>query len=72
MTVTEEIQLRLREIRMTQNSELVYSPVESSERPIAAKAMTPMAVAPKSGHMVLRDHFADDFELVPARPRCRP
>ena len=48
--MTDEIQLRLREIRMTQKSELVYSPVLSSDRPIAAKAMTPMAVAPKSGH----------------------
>src|SRR6516164_11068014 len=46
----DEIQLRLSAIRMTQNSELQYSPVRSSDRPMAAKAMTPMAVAPKSGH----------------------
>src|SRR5215468_5043257 len=46
----DDTQLKLREIRMTQNSELQYSPVLSSDRPIAAKAMTPMAVAPKSGH----------------------
>ena len=46
----DDTQLRLREIRMTQNSELAYSPLASSDRPIAAKAITPMAVAPKSGH----------------------
>src|SRR5262249_32761991 len=48
--VIDDTQLRLREIRITQNSELQYSPVRSSDRPIAAKAMTPMAVAPNSGH----------------------
>src|SRR6516162_10619160 len=48
--VIDDTQLKLRAIRMTQNRELQYSPVESSDRPMAAKAMTPMAVAPKSGH----------------------
>ena len=47
--MTDETQLRLSAIRMTQKSELVYSPVLSSESPMAAKAMTPMAVAPNSG-----------------------
>src|SRR5262245_1473878 len=48
--VIDDTQLRLSAIRMTKNNELQYSPVRSSDRPIAAKAMTPMAVAPKSGH----------------------
>src|SRR5215813_611519 len=48
--VIEDSQLRLKEIRITKNRDLQYSPVESSDRPIAAKAMIPMAVAPKSGH----------------------
>ena len=50
VTVTDDTQLKLSAIKITQNSELVYSPVRSSDRPIAAKAMTPMAVAPNSGH----------------------
>src|SRR5262245_23069410 len=37
-------------MRMTQNRELQYSPVLSSDRPMAANAITPMAVAPNSGH----------------------
>ena len=35
---------------MTQNRELQYSPVRSSDSPMAAKATTAMAVAPNSGH----------------------
>jgi hypothetical protein len=50
VTVTDDTQLRLKAIRMTQKRELQYSPVRSSDRPTAAKAMTPMAVAPNSGH----------------------
>ena len=43
-------QLMAREMKMTQKRELQYSPVLSSDNPIAAKAITAMAVAPKSGH----------------------
>src|SRR5215831_15221550 len=48
--VIDDTQLRLNAIRMTKNNDRQYSPVRSSDRPIAANAMTPMAVAPKSGH----------------------
>ena len=43
-------QLSAREMSMTQNRELQYSPVRSSDNPMAAKATTAMAVAPNSGH----------------------
>ena len=48
--VIAAIQLMAREMKMTQKRELQYSPVLSSDNPIAAKAITAMAVAPKSGH----------------------
>src|SRR5262249_21741122 len=48
--VTEDTQLRLRAMRMAQNGELQYSPVLSSDSPMAANASTPMAVAPNRGH----------------------
>ena len=44
------IQLSVSAMAITQNSERQYSPVLSSESPIAANAMPPMAVAPNSGH----------------------
>ena len=37
-------------MNITQNRELQYSPVRSSDSPMAAKATTAMAVAPNSGH----------------------
>ena len=50
MNVIAATQLIAREMKMTQKRELQYSPVLSSDKPIAAKAITAMAVAPKSGH----------------------
>ena len=40
------------EISSTKNSDRQYSPVESSETPMAAKASMPTTVPPSSGHMV--------------------
>ena len=42
-------QLRLREIRITEYRVLQYSPVGSSEVPMAAKARIAIMVAPPSG-----------------------
>ena len=67
MTVIDETQLKLSEIRITQNSELQYSPVLSSDRPIAAKAMTPIAVAPNSGHWFWATTSRTTSQLVLAR-----
>ncbi len=47
--MTDAIQLHASEMKMTQKSDRVYSPVLSCERPIAAKATTAIAVAPNSG-----------------------
>jgi hypothetical protein len=52
VAVIEDIQLRLSEIRITQNRELQYSPVLSSDNPIAANAITPIAVAPTHGGLL--------------------
>ena len=49
MIVTAVIQLKPREIRRTTNKERQYSPVLSSERPMAPKASTAIAVEPSSG-----------------------
>ena len=47
--VRAENQLSIREISSTWNRDLQYSPVESCERPIGAKARMAMTVAPSSG-----------------------
>jgi hypothetical protein len=46
------IQLSSSEISMTRNSERVYSPVLSGEKPIGTKARTAMKVAPSKGMAV--------------------
>src|SRR5437899_363900 len=50
VNVIAATQLSAREINITQNRELQYSPVRSSDSPMAANATTAMAVAPNSGH----------------------
>lgn len=47
--VRAENQLSISEISSTWNRDLQYSPVESCERPIGAKARMAMIVAPSSG-----------------------
>ena len=49
MSVIDATQLQASEMKMTQNSDRVYSPVLSFDRPMAAKATTAIAVAPNSG-----------------------
>ena len=47
--VSAENQLSMSEISSTWNSDLQYSPVESCDRPIGAKARMAITVAPSSG-----------------------
>ena len=47
--VSAVTQLSISEISSTWNSDLQYSPVESCDRPIGAKARIAIAVAPSSG-----------------------
>jgi hypothetical protein len=47
--VNAENQLSMSEISSTWNSDLQYSPVESCDRPIGAKARIAITVAPSSG-----------------------
>ena len=71
VTVIDEIQLSVSEMRITQKSELQYSPVLSFESPIAAKAITPIAVAPKSDHWFSRP-LRGRLPSCRGPPRCRP
>ena len=47
--VSAENQLSIREINSTWNSDLQYSPVESCDRPMGAKARIAITVAPSRG-----------------------
>ena len=54
VSVSAVTQLSIREISSTWNSDLQYSPVESCDRPIGAKASIAITVAPSRGRAVRR------------------
>lgn len=62
------IQLKPREIRRTTKRERQYSPVLSSESPIAPKASTAIAVEPSRGIAVCETTSFAAFNL--SFPRC--
>ena len=64
MTVIDDTQLRLREIRMTQNSELQYSPVLILRQADRREGDDADGRRPEERPLVFRDHLADHLELV--------
>ena len=64
VSVIAVIQLKNNEKHSTQNREPMNSPVASCDRPIGAKAVIAMTVAPRSGHCVCVNDVFCSLNLV--------